>query len=204
MSNQLAAIIPQKKNGKEKFIFKHNHLPFKLLDFWRWFGSNLISNAMRGILAEYIVAESLKLKIDVRSEWDAYDLDYNGLKIEVKSSAYLQSWPQNEFSKIVFGIQPALAWDYNTNTFNDEIKRNSDVYIFCVLKHKNPDTIDPMNLDQWEFYILSTKILDEKIPRQKTITLSSLLLHFNLISVKYNQIETEINRLKLGMFEENR
>jgi len=32
-----------------------------------------------------------------------------------------------------------------------------------------------MDLKQWDFYVLETKILDEKIGEQKTITLNSLL-----------------------------
>jgi len=43
-------------------------------------------------LAEYLVATVLGLNQGVRNEWDAYDLETEaGLKIEVKSAAYIQS-----------------------------------------------------------------------------------------------------------------
>jgi hypothetical protein len=65
-----------------------------LLDFWQWAYSDLLSNTNRGRLAEFIVARALSLGLtDVRIEWDAVDLvTPTGVKVEVKSAAYLQSW----------------------------------------------------------------------------------------------------------------
>jgi len=34
-------------------------LPFGMEDFWRWSASDLLSNALRGVLAEFIVARAL-------------------------------------------------------------------------------------------------------------------------------------------------
>ena len=43
-----------------------------LLDFWRWNGSDLASNATRGVLAEFIVASALGIDLSVpRIEWAA-------------------------------------------------------------------------------------------------------------------------------------
>ena len=83
-----------------------------LYDYWWWRGSNLLDNIERGFLAEFLVAKSLDLVGETRREWGAFDLklpDANrgeGTKIEVKSSAYLQSWPQEKDSTISFGIKP--------------------------------------------------------------------------------------------------
>lgn len=41
--------------------------------------------------------------------------------------------------------------------------------MFCVHKHQNQDSINPLDLSQWEFYLLPTKILDEKISKQKKL-----------------------------------
>jgi len=98
-----------------------------------------------------------------------------GIRVEVKSSAYLQSWEQQSLSKISFGIQPTYGWDSVSNKFDTEKKHQSDVYVFCVLKHIDQDTLDPLDLSQWEFYVLPTAVLNRTIPEQKTITLSSLL-----------------------------
>lgn len=52
--------------------------------------------------------------------------------------------------------------------------RRSDVYVFCLLHHQDKQTLDPLDLDQWTFYVLPTRVLDERCPVQKTIRLSSL------------------------------
>ena len=57
------------------------------------------------MLAEFIVASAIDVLKNPREEWDAYDLiTKEGLKIEIKSSSYLQSWDQTELSKIIFGV----------------------------------------------------------------------------------------------------
>lgn len=64
--------------------------------------SDLVSNATRCRLAEYIVARALGISTaGVRDEWAAYDLiTPDGIRIEVKSAAYLQSWRQTALSKV--------------------------------------------------------------------------------------------------------
>ncbi|MGD6790352.1 hypothetical protein ACQCT3_10825 [Sutcliffiella horikoshii] len=39
-----------------------------------------------------------------RVEWDLFDLVYEELKIEVKSSAFIQAWHKNRYSTISFTI----------------------------------------------------------------------------------------------------
>ena len=164
-----------------------------MLSFWQWSSSELLGNALRGILAEFIVASSIDVLNNPREEWDAYDLiTPQGLKIEIKSSSYLQSWGQAELSKITFGIQPTAAWDSSEGR-SKEIKRQSDIYIFCVLAHEDKKTVNPLDLNQWDFYILSTAILNNKKPNQKTITLSSLK-KLNPVKVKYDELKNEIDK----------
>ena len=164
-----------RKTGNEEFHSSGQSLGFKTLDFWRWATSDLVSNATRGRLAEFIVGEALGLATGVRNEWDAFDLQtLSGLKIEVKSAAYLQSWNQKELSKISFRVQKTLAWDADTNLQDKEYKRQADVYIFALLAHQEKPTLDPLNVDQWCFYVLETKVLNERQRSQHSITLKSL------------------------------
>ena len=66
-----------------------------MLGFSQWAYSDVSSNASRGILAEYIVASALGIAAATRREWDAYDLEtQDGVKLEIKSASYLQSWAQ--------------------------------------------------------------------------------------------------------------
>ena len=158
----------------------------------------MLGNALRGVLAEFIVASTIDVLESPREEWDAYDLiTKSGLKIEIKSSAYLQSWNQTELSKIIFGIQPTVLWDEN-NKRSEEAKRQADVYVFCVLAHKDKSTVNPLDLSQWEFYVLDTKVLNDKVPKQKTIALSSLL-KLNPSQIKYNGLTSEINKSEEGL-----
>ena len=185
----------ERKTGDERFYRNGNPLDLSLLSFWRWSASDLVSNATRGILAEYIVANALGLADGVRAEWDAFDLlTKDGLKIEVKSAAYLQSWHHKKLSVITFGIRPTRLWNATTNELATELKRQADIYVFCVLSHKEKDSLDPLNLDQWEFYILRASVLDKKFLTQKTIGLASLL-KLNPCIAKYEEIAGCIEKL---------
>jgi len=73
--------------------------------------------------------------------------------------------------------------------------RQSDIYIFCVLSHKDKNSVDPLDLSQWDFYILETKVLNEKVKTQKTITLSSLL-KLDPIKIKYDNLKQEIEHIE--------
>ncbi|MGI8689852.1 MAG: hypothetical protein ACR2M3_14850 [Thermomicrobiales bacterium] len=171
---QLAALKVQRKMGTETFHENGRQLPHRLQDFWQWSSSDLTNNAMRGVLAEYLVALALGLTDAPRVEWDPFDLETaDGIKIEVKSAAYLQSWKQTRLSTISFQIGQTYGPDANTS--EAEQRRQADIYVFCVLKHLDKRTLDPLNMDQWDFYLLPTSVLNEKKPTQKTIGLSTLL-----------------------------
>ncbi len=97
-----------RKTGSERLHNNGKKASVQLVDFWRWSASDLLSNATRGVFAEFIIASALGLADGVRSEWDPYDLiTQKGQRIEVKSAAYLQSWSQKQLSKISFSIRPS-------------------------------------------------------------------------------------------------
>jgi diguanylate cyclase (GGDEF)-like protein len=104
-------------------------------------------------------------------------LSKEGISIEVKTSAYLQSWDQQSLSKISFDIQPIYGWDSVTNEYDAEKKRQSDVYVFCVLKHKDQATLNPLDLSQWDFYERSNRILHAYLgDRNNTMKMHAELL----------------------------
>lgn len=192
---QLGQIEIKRKTGQEKFMTGSGETDICLLEFWQWATSDLLNNSTRGILAEFLVATALGVNGGTRTEWDAYDItDKNGTKIEVKSSAYLQTWHQNVYSKITFDIKPTLLWNPDTNTFDGERSRQSDFYIFCLLHHKDQETVDPLDLDQWTFYILPTLKLDENLGTQKRISLSRLL-KLKPVNCQFGLIRQELDLL---------
>jgi len=115
------------KTGKEKFHEDGKPLAHDLLSFWQWSASDLVGNAMRGVLAEYIVASAVGKISGSRTEWDAFDIETNGdIKVDVKSGAYIQSWFQKKLSTIQFGIRPTQSWDSKTNSYSSNFARQSD------------------------------------------------------------------------------
>jgi hypothetical protein len=149
---------------------------------------------LRGILAEYIVASAFGMVEGNRTEWNAYDIQtQEGIKVEVKSGAYIQSWLQKQLSTIQFSIRPTQGWDSTNNTYSTEVVRQSDVYVFCLLKHTNQETVDPLNLDQWVFYVLATEKLNQDVGAQKTITLARLK-KLNPIITSYGELSTSIKQ----------
>ncbi len=160
-----------RKTGRERFSFAGQHLEADLLAFWQW-SVSLLSNASRGRLAEYIVALALDVPCEVRAEWDAYDLETrDGIKVEVKSAAYVQSWAQPRPSRISFGCQcTALLGD--TAESRRVSQRRSDVYVFSLLQESERSRVNPMALEQWEFYVVSTLLMNERFPAQKSISLA--------------------------------
>ena len=106
MTQILNRIEATLKTGQEQIVYDDKSLDFSLLDFWRWSASDILSNATRGRFAEFIVATATNIDITkIRDEWSAYDLETpDGIKLEIKSAAYIQSWFQRALSKISFSI----------------------------------------------------------------------------------------------------
>jgi len=146
------------------------------MSYWQWSASDLVSNVTRGVMAEYIVGRAFGIGSGgVREEWAAYDLiTPSGIKVEVKSAAYVQSWHQNRLSKITFRTPKTLTWDSDSNRQSQKAKRQANVYVFALLAHQEKKTIDPLDVSQWEFYVLPTLILDARKRSQHSITLSTL------------------------------
>ena len=163
-----------------------------LLDYWMWAHSNLMDNAERGALAEFMVKQAIGDESITRVNWDAYDLlSPEGIRVEVKASGYLQSWSQDKLSDIQFSIRPTFGWDAKTNKYDKIKQRQSDVYVFCLYKHKDQSTVNPLDIEQWEFYVASTRLLNEKCGNQKSIRLSTLRT-LGIEPVRYENIKSEI------------
>jgi hypothetical protein len=184
-----------RKTGDEPFHLTGTPMDSLLVNFWSWSMSDLVSNTTRGVLAEYIVAHALGLTDRLRIEWDAYDLRTpSGTRIEVKAAGYLQSWHHDKLSAINFNIRPARGWDASTNVLAPNPQRHADIYVFCVLKHKDKATLDPLNLDQWEFYLLRAAVLNEQLGEQRTLSLGRLL-KLDPLRVTYGGLAAGIDAL---------
>ena len=200
----LIAIDATPKTGNEHLTFNEESIGYSLLEFWQWSVSDILSNATRGRFAEFIVGTSVGLNPkNLRDEWDAFDIKTeSGIKIEIKSAAYIQSWSQKEFSKISFSIKKTKHWDSNNGMSRGEPKRHADLYVFCLLKTKNQNIINPLKLEQWEFFVLPTYKLDNYPRSQTNITLGSLQKLTE--SVNYDMLKIEIENCYQQQVEYNK
>jgi hypothetical protein len=145
-------------------------------DYWRWAYSDLLGNTSRGLLAQFIVAKALGDQREVVDVWASYDvIASDGTTVEVKSAAYLQSWSQTRHSRIRFGIAETWAWDPETGAFTgSRQERQSDVYVFALLGEKDKAKVKPLDLRQWEFYVVSASVLNAELGSAKSISLARL------------------------------
>ena len=144
-------------------------------DFWQWAYSDLVGNTDRGTLAEYIVAKAIGDERKTRNSWESFDLTaFDGTKVEVKSASFAQSWYQKQLTRVQFSIKKTQAWDPQTNTFIPPAMRHSDVYVFCLLAETVKVNLNPLDLNQWEFYVLATKGIDRDLGDGKSIFLNQL------------------------------
>lgn len=143
-------------------------------DFWAWAYSDILSNGNRAVFAEFLVAVALDLIHQPRVEWDAVDLRYGNKKIEVKSSAYIQSWQQRKPSLIKFNIGKKKGWDSEKNVTAEEKSRSADCYIFCVYEEQDIKNANVLNLDKWSFLVVATEKLNEVFGDQQGVSLSRL------------------------------
>ena len=193
--------------------------------FRSWAMGNLVENRNRGIFAEWLVGQALGVIADgeVRQEWDAYDLLYRKVKVEVKASGLCQTWHQDQISVPSFNIAPR-RWSFDAKTGvdipHDPPERFADVYVFCLHEpkcatdetifehprytghsngseeqiHATPENVrDP---EFWKFWVISKQKIDDKLGDQKSVgvgTLSDLADH-----VGWSEIKAEVDRLELA------
>ena len=67
-----------------------------------------------------------------------------------------------------------MQWDPRTNDFLAPATRHSDVYVFCLLAEMVKENLNPLDLEQWEFYVLSTKQIDRDFGDLQSISLKQV------------------------------
>jgi hypothetical protein len=157
-------------NGSDKFVGLG--LDASVGDFWQFALGDLRMNNARGYLAEFIVGKALGLERVQRVEWDPYDILFDDITIEVKSSAYLQSWDQRKRSIIEFTGLKGTRWSPRSGEDPAGPDDNAMVYVFCVQTAQDHDSYDQLDLNQWEFYVLPRSALETL--RQKSMRLSTV------------------------------
>lgn len=70
-----------------------------------------------------------------------------------------------------FGITKAYEkYQDNTSAF----ERQNDIYVFCLNTGETRETSNPLKLENWEFYVVPTSVINEQCGNAKTISLPRL------------------------------
>lgn len=145
-------------DGSERFT----GLDATVADFWRWAFSDLRDNTTRGILAEFLVARAVGDKRDLRIGWDNFDAQApDGSTIEVKRSAFLQSWALKRHSELRFGRLSAREFDAARNEYSVDARVRADVFVFCVQTQREPAAYDMFDISHWEFWVVGASTIRE-------------------------------------------
>ena len=164
-----------------------------LADFWSWAYSDVLSNGNRAVFAEFMVGAALGLLGTPRVEWDSVDFRYRGFGVEVKSSAYVQSWPQTRLSRIEFGIEKKRGWDAATNKASQVPVRASDVYVFCLYPEKDRGRCNVLDSGAWEFYVVATGTVEHEFRDQKAVGLARIREVAEAVS--YTRLRLAVNSI---------
>ena len=186
--------VVMKMTGKEKFTLDKAELEFDYADFWRFHYSNIYS--LHGEIAEFVVARALGVTESQNSEyWTLWDTTYRNKRIEVKATAYYHLWNSNgNISKQrTFGITKANGSYDPANSGNNEFCRQNDIYVFCLNTGETRETSNPLNLNNWEFYVVPTVVIDEKCGDNKTISLGKIK-KLGFFAKRYNELKKEIDK----------
>jgi hypothetical protein len=188
--------IPTEYNrGDNPFIIKDAPSKYTLLDFWSWAFSDVLTNTTRGMIAEFIIATALEIDIKKpRDGWAIFDLTYKNHGVEVKSASYHQRWYQQRLSTISFNVPKRKGWDANTNKLDPISRRQADIYVLSLLAEKHRENVNPLNIDQWEFWVVDTSFFDNRSRSQHAITLNSLLKEIGE-PIPYGQLKIAIDEL---------
>lgn len=172
----LRRIRAKPRQGTEPFRNGSERLPFSVQDFWCWSTSDLLDNTTRGVLAEFLVARALGSPAsEVRDPWSAFDLlTADGIRIEVKSAAYLQAWTQKRLSRIEFSAPQTQAWNPDTGAYAKERIRHAHVYVFCLLAHGDKATVEPLDVSQWQFFVVPANLVDAHLGSRRSIPLRAV------------------------------
>jgi hypothetical protein len=163
--------------------------------FWRWAFSDLLQNTTRGILAEYIVAVLLGIDDKPRNPWESFDLHLrDGRKVEIKTISYLQAWAQQKLSIPRVVLVPKRFWDPDTNVMEKTPSLNSDLYIICHFISKEHSTANPLDMDQWRFFVLEKKQVEAILKKGKSATLETFR-DMGVNPLEASELASEVTRL---------
>lgn len=180
--------------GNETFDFNNESAGFNMLDFWQFEFSNIYD--MQDEISEFIVAKALGIDVPYNKElWTLYDIYYKKMRIEVKETSYYHPWNvEGKVSKQrTFGITMANS-SYEDKEHPNKYERQNDIYVFCVVNGETRENANPLNLNNWDFYVIPTYVINEKCKKNKTISLNRIH-SLGYKPIQYDELKKEIDKV---------
>lgn len=197
--------------GNERFEFNGSILAATVKDFWAWSMSRLIADGPRGDLAEFIVNTALGMDLSIpKCGWGEYDIAYQYksslIRIEIKCSTFLQAWERDTPSQPTFSIAKTLSCDIAdtpdgyrfVGRDGSSPRRRSDIYVFCLFAEKDREKAHPLNLDQWQFYVVPTSRIDDVLGDQRRISLQGLR-KIGAIKCEYGNLKHSVDEIAASL-----
>lgn len=168
-----------------------------VVDFWRWAFGDLCDDDVKGIYAEWLVHKLLGIQTSRRVSWANSDIiTPSGTRVEVKSSAYCQSWkfldergelegnprhaPKTDDKSIRFS--GLMAGDSIATHGKVAANFKSDFYVFALQCEKDFTKWNALDLNQWEFFLVPAHVL--KKLGSKSISLATLRAKFETLTAE--------------------
>ena len=172
-------------------------LGFSALDYWRFQFSN-IWDAQEEV-AEFIVAKALGLELPHnKNGWPAYDIQYKGKRVEIKSSSYFHSWRAEEDDEDKGKYIESRRRDFGIaktqgqhNEKRPEPERQNDVYVFCLNLGNTFEDSDPFEMSHWKFYVVPTARINAECGGAKKISLTHIEKLTN--PIPYHELRSAID-----------
>ncbi len=187
---------PRRLYGNERLRCGEKELEFSVMDYWRWSSNNIANRLERGFFAEFLVQTAISGSASgVRYDQSCDLIGRNGLRIEVKSAAiYDHSGKNGKQTSPRFGIAPVKIWNEEIYDFSEERSRPSDVYVFCLFQ-AGEDREKILDIDNWEFWVVPTKVINEACGSTAQSISLSRLKELQPHTCTYHELENEVYRI---------
>jgi hypothetical protein len=141
-----------------------------LLDFWQWAFGDICDDDLKGYFAEWMVCRLIGLPQPRRVSWADSDLiTPKGTRIEVKASAYWQSWklvnedgsrkpipPAVDAAKTRISFRGLMSGPSVSPVSEPRVARfKSVIYVFCLHAQTDATAWDAWQLSHWQFHVLT-------------------------------------------------
>lgn len=175
-----------KYNPEDSFKINGCEIGLTVFDFWKYAYSDLNADP-RDVIAEFLVSNALGIhEATNRQDWTLYDIDFRGVRIEVKCTGFYQTWREDDNVSEERRFSIRQATDRKTKI----CERHNDIYVFCLLKGNTRQEANPLVLENWEFYVIPTSKINEECGNNKSISLNKVKKLCNPSS--YSDLKNEI------------